>query len=79
MDISIGMKHDRIVKFRDELTEAIEKAEPRRATNPHAVTEVVVYAKTTSFDGGEVIITLNNDDMERPEVPDDEVYVEVSE
>lgn len=74
MELNIGMKHDQIVKLRDELTKAID-------SNPEArdgKTRVALYGPG---DGTEACSTLaiTNDDMQRDEVADDQIYVEVSE
>lgn len=75
MNIYIGMRHDRLVKFRDELTAAID-------ANPSAndgATTVTLYGKPNSVDSTEEIeVSFSNDDMERDEISPDDVYVEVS-
>lgn len=72
MRLTIGMKHKAIVKLRDELTTAIDG-------NPEgqdALTEVIVYGDVNEHGS---VLTINNDDMEREEVPDDAVYADVDE
>jgi hypothetical protein len=75
MDISIGMKGNAIRKLGQELIDAAEKFESDEA---HSI-DVSIYGRNNDAPGQEVTVQLSNDDMERPEVGDDEIYVEVSE
>jgi hypothetical protein len=68
MEISLGMKRARIERLRDELTKALDAATQ--------TVEVTIYGDVDQY-GAKVII--NNDDMERSEVPDEAVYASVEE
>jgi hypothetical protein len=68
MEINLGMKRARIERLRDELTTALDALTE--------IVEVTLYGDVDEY-GAKVI--LGNDDMERPEVPDEAVYVSVEE
>lgn len=66
MRIYLGMKRVAIEKLRDELTTALD------TQGDHI--DVTVYG---DVDDAGVVLQINNDDMERPEVPADAIYSEV--
>jgi hypothetical protein len=67
MEIDIGLTRKGLTKLRDNLTAALERDEDR----PNAVVEIELYHASG-------LIRINNDDMEREDVGDDEVYVDVN-
>lgn len=69
MEYSIGMKHNNIVKLRDELTKAIDK----NPDGADGMTEVTLYGDTGP--GGSVL-TISNEDMERDELGADVILVD---
>lgn len=68
-EITIGMKRDRIRRFGEELIAAAEA---------RATIDVTLYGESNADGGGdEVIINIGNDDMERDDLHDDAVLVDI--
>lgn len=63
MDIGIGMRAAEMVTFAEKLL-----AEATNARDNGKTFEVTVYAENNIGSRGEVILTFNNDDMEREEM-----------
>jgi hypothetical protein len=61
----VGMKRPMLQKLASELVTAL-------ATNPEGTVSVELY----NNDPGGMDLTINNEDMERDEVPDEAIYVE---
>lgn len=66
MEVCLGMKRKTMVKLRDALTDTLESDGDRP--------EVVIYGDK---DSRGYVLTINNEDMERDELPDDVIYVEM--
>lgn len=64
MDVGIGMTLDRAEKFADELKNKVLEA--KTGTGYLDFTEYAIDNNA----GGEVTLSINNDDMERPEMAD---------
>lgn len=67
MEVYLGMKRSNIVKLRDEIDKELAKA----SDGP---IEVTLYGDT--MPGGHVL-RISNDDMEREDVHDNGIFVEV--
>lgn len=63
--VTIGMKRAMLEKLRDDLSDEL------RTTPPNDTVEINVYG---DVDEHGIVLVINNDDMERPEIPDGAVY-----
>ena len=69
-EIYIGMKRDTIERLRDELTKALD------GSSEEEIIDVTMYG---DVDETGFVLHINNDDMERDEIPDNAIYVEAEE
>ena len=65
MDIEIGMKRERARKLAQDIMASDD-------------VDITIYAKSNGPDDEEIILRLSNEDMERPEVDADEIYVDLT-